>query len=59
MQALIVRPVFTGLLALIIAGLWGAPLGISGGRTFLPQSACHAAAPAPGGGATIRHGARC
>lgn len=59
MQAFVVRPVLTGLLALIIAGLWGTPLGTAGGGAFAPQSACHGAA-APGtGGAMIRHSARC
>ena len=56
MQAFIVRPVFTGLLALIIAGLSGLPLG--GRSAVAPAPSCHAPAPAAGG-AMIRHGARC
>jgi hypothetical protein len=45
MQALIVRPVMTGLLALIIAGIWGTPLGTRGGGAAYEQ-ACRGAAPA-------------
>lgn len=56
MQAFIVRPVFTGLLALIIAGLSGLPLG--GRSAVAPAPSCHAA-PAAAGGAMIGHGARC
>ncbi|HWI27659.1 MAG TPA: hypothetical protein VN668_11870 [Stellaceae bacterium] len=40
MQALIVRPVMTGLLALIIAGFWGAPLGRSGSGALAGHAGC-------------------
>jgi hypothetical protein len=57
MQAFIVRPLITGLLALIIAGLWGAPLGIRGGGAFL-QSGCRGA-PAAAGAAIAHREPRC
>jgi hypothetical protein len=47
MQALIVRPVMTGLLALIIAGLWGAPLGRSGGSAVAGRTACRGSVELP------------
>ena len=40
MQALVVRPVMTGLLALIIAGLWNSQTSTRAGAPFLYQSAC-------------------
>lgn len=43
MQGWIVRPVMTGLLALIIAGIWGTPLGITGGGAAY-EAACRSAA---------------
>lgn len=46
MQAFVVRPVMTGLLALIIAGYWGTPLGIRGGGAIMTPASCHAV-PAP------------
>jgi hypothetical protein len=46
MQSFVVRPVMTGLLALIIAGLWGTPLGIGGAGAFVDQQSCRSAAPA-------------
>jgi uncharacterized membrane protein YeaQ/YmgE (transglycosylase-associated protein family) len=63
MQAFVVRPVMTGLLALIIAGIWGTPLGTSGGGAFIYPSGCHGAArdslsPAVAG-AMIRRGVHC
>lgn len=49
MQAFVVRPVMTGLLALIIAGFWGAPLGIHGLAAAPGPAACRSvAAPALG-----------
>ena len=63
MQAFVVRPVMTGLLALIIAGLWGTPLGIRGGGTFIYPAACRGAAPEappPASAAVmIRRGTHC
>ncbi len=62
MQAFVVRPVMTGLLALIIAGLWGPPRGNRGGGAFIYPSACRGAAPeAPplAAGVMIRRGAHC
>jgi hypothetical protein len=63
MQAFIVRPVMTGLLALIIAGFWGTPLGTRGGGAVIYQSGCRGAAPdAPSpavAGAMIRRGVHC
>ncbi|HZB90678.1 MAG TPA: hypothetical protein VE397_04500 [Stellaceae bacterium] len=47
MQTLIVRPVMTGLLALIIAGYWGAPLGLHGLAAAPAPAACRGVA-APG-----------
>jgi hypothetical protein len=47
MQAFVVRPVMTGLLALIIAGYWGTPLGIRGAGAIMAPASCHAAAAAP------------
>jgi hypothetical protein len=62
MQAFVVRPVLTGLLALIIAGVWGTPLGTRGSSP-LYQSGCHAVAPEAVGptvvGAMIRRGVHC
>jgi hypothetical protein len=63
MQAFVVRPVMTGLLALIIAGLWGTPLGIRGGGAFIYPSSCHGAVPESlppaGAGVMIRRGPHC
>ncbi len=63
MQAFVVRPVLTGLLALIIAGLWGTPLGIRAGGSFNYQTGCHSVAPEsmPPAvvGAMIRRGVHC
>ncbi len=62
MQAFVVRPVMTGLLALIIAGLWGTPLGIHGGGAFIYPSACRGAAPEappPAAAVMIRRGTHC
>jgi hypothetical protein len=57
MQAFLVRPVMTGLLALIIAGLCG--FGHSGAPLGFGQS-CHSVAAASGaGGAMHRHSAHC
>jgi hypothetical protein len=62
MHAFVVRPVLTGLLALIIAGLWGMPLGSRSGAPAY-QSACPAGAPEATGpaviGAMIRRGVHC
>jgi hypothetical protein len=44
MQAFVVRPVMTGLLALIIAGYWGTPLGIHGAGAIMTPANCHAVA---------------
>jgi hypothetical protein len=57
MQAFLVRPIMTGLLALIIAGLWGVPQGrySAGAVSF---TACHADT-APAVGLAGRRGGRC
>jgi hypothetical protein len=47
MQAFVVRPVMTGLLALIIAGYWGTPLGIRGAGAMMTPASCHAVATSP------------
>jgi hypothetical protein len=47
MQAFVVRPVMTGLLALIIAGYWGTPLGIRGAGSITTPASCHAVAAPP------------
>ena len=57
MQAFVVRPVMTGLLALIIAGYWGTPLGIHGAGATMPPASCHtvAAPPAAALGSSLLH----
>jgi hypothetical protein len=47
MQAFVVRPVMTGLLALIIAGYWGTPLGIRSAGAIMTPASCHAVAAPP------------
>jgi hypothetical protein len=56
MRAFVVRPVMIGLLALIIAGLWGTPLGTRG--ALVAQVAClNSAAPVPQ--SLLHRGNRC
>jgi hypothetical protein len=57
MQAFVVRPVMTGLLALIIAGYWGTPLGIRGAGAMMTPASCHAVATPPSAtpGSTVLH----
>jgi hypothetical protein len=62
MQAFVVRPVMTGLLALIIAGYWGTPLGIRGGGAIMAPASCHAVAtlpPAAVGSSVLHRGIHC
>ncbi|HUC67021.1 MAG TPA: hypothetical protein VMA53_16390 [Stellaceae bacterium] len=61
MQAFVVRPVMTGLLALIIAGYWGTPLGIRGGGAITAPASCHAAAttPSAAAGSEVHRGIHC
>ncbi|HEV2550271.1 MAG TPA: hypothetical protein VGU20_23370 [Stellaceae bacterium] len=63
MQAFLVRPVMTGLLALIIMGFIGVPGGSRGGAAFSYQSGCHTVPPethSPAAmGAMIRRGVHC
>jgi hypothetical protein len=47
MRMFVLRPVMAGLLALILAGMWGVPLGKrSGGDPLMARAACPAAAAA-------------
>lgn len=57
MQAFLVRPIMTGLLALIIAGLWGVPQGRYG--TGAVSFACHAGDGAPVTSLAGRRAGRC
>ncbi|HUJ98908.1 MAG TPA: hypothetical protein VLV85_11725 [Stellaceae bacterium] len=62
MQAFVVRPVMTGLLALIIAGYWGTPLGIRGAGATMTPASCHAVATTPSatvGGSVQLRGIHC
>ena len=63
MQACLVRPVMTGLLAIIIAGLWQGPVSNRAGSPLLYQSSCHQAGSGSLQptliGAMIRRGAHC
>ena len=63
MQAFVVRPVMTGLLALIIAGLWNSQTSTRAGAPFLYQSACQQGAAETASptviGAMIRRGVHC
>ena len=63
MQAFLVRPVMTGLLALIIMGFIGLPTGSRGGAALSYQSGCHTVPPEtlPPAvmGAMIRRGVHC
>ncbi len=63
MQAFLVRPVMTGLLALIIMGFIGVPTGSRGSAAFSYQSGCHTVPPeahSPAAiGAMIRRGVHC
>lgn len=62
MQAFVVRPVMTGLLALIIAGYWGTPLGIRGAGAIMTSASCHTVAPPPSaalGSSVLHRGIHC
>jgi hypothetical protein len=63
MQAFLVRPVMTGLPALIIMGFIGVPTGSRGGAALSYQSGCHTVRPEtlPPAvvGAMIRRGVHC
>ncbi len=63
MQAFLVRPVMTGLLALIIAGLWNSQTSSRAGAPFMYQSSCSQGAGATISpaviGAMIRRGVHC
>jgi hypothetical protein len=62
MQAFVVRPVMTGLLALIIMGLCGTSPGTRAGGLSSSQAGCRMAAteaPAGTAGAMIRRSGRC
>jgi hypothetical protein len=63
MQAFVVRPVMTGLLALIIAGMWNSSVSSRAGSPLMYQSSCHQgaseSAPPSVIGAMIRRGVHC
>lgn len=63
MQAFLVRPIMTGLLALIIMGFIGVPTGSHSGAALSYQSGCHTVPPeshSPAAmGAMIRRGIHC